>query len=84
MDNIKLYTAYFTDEVCAALRNGQLKYDVAWGNYITFHKSKGIFDRKKAIYMLNEFRYIFQEITCDIQKPPADFQRFLMIKNIEA
>ena len=84
MDNIKLYTAYFTDEMCAAIRNGQLKRDETWKNYVTFHKSKGTFDRKTAMYMLREFGYIFQEITCDIQLPPADFQRFLMTKNIEA
>lgn len=83
MDNFKLYTVYFNDEVCAAIRNRQLKFEDAWKNYVIFHKSKGIFDRKKAIYLLEEFKYIFGEITTTTPKPPADFQRFLRNRDIE-
>lgn len=79
----KLYTAYFTDELCDAIRNKQLKFEDAWKNYVTFHKSKGIFDRKKAIYIMEAFKYVFGEITTDIPKPPADFQRFLRNMDIE-
>ena len=83
MDNIKLYTVYFTDEVCVAIRNKQLKFEDAWNNYVIFHKSKGIFDRKKAMYLLEAFKCIFREMTYDIQKPHADFQRFLRNRDIE-
>ena len=84
MDNIKLYTAYFTDEVCDAIRTGQLKFDVAWGNYVTFHKSNGIFNRKNTILLLDKFRYIFMDLTCEFPKSHADFKRFLLSFNIEA
>lgn len=77
-----LYTAYFTDEMCDAIRNGRYHKDM-WTNYVVYHKSKGVFDPKIAIDTLWEFHDVVRELTCDIQLSPADFQRFLTLKNIE-
>ena len=80
MDTIKLYTDYFTYDVCDALRERQLKFDDAWKNYVIFHKSKGIFDSKKAIYIMEQFKFLFEE---NNKKPPPDFQTLLKSYNIE-
>ena len=77
-----LYTTYFTDDICDAIRSGQYHKDM-WTNYMVYHKSNGVFDPNIAIDILWEFHDVVRELTCDIQLTPAYFQRFLTSKNIE-
>nr|QOI90597.1 hypothetical protein HWQ62_00466 [Pyramimonas orientalis virus] len=76
MVNANLYTAYFTDEVCDAIRNGATTFPNAWKEYVTYHRKIDSL-KPNAACVMNEFQNVFDELTSELQMTPADFKRYL-------
>jgi hypothetical protein len=80
MNSIKLnllYTAYFTDDVCDSIRTSKdnIFYDV-WKEYRVFHSKIEPINSTNGIFIIREFRYMFDEIISN-QLPKHAFSRFL-------
>ena len=80
MNNIKLnllYTEYFTDDVCDTIRTSKdsIFYDV-WKEYRVFHSKIEPINSTNGIFVISEFRYVFDEIVSN-QIPKQDFGLYL-------
>jgi hypothetical protein len=77
-----LYARYFTEQVCEGIRD-DAKLEESWKSYLTYHKSQGMYDRKKLMYMFEEFKYIYGELTSKTPKALADIRRIINTNDIE-
>jgi hypothetical protein len=77
-----LYTTYFTDDVCDAIRKNVTTFGVAWKSYVAYHRNFEPINSKNAIFVMEEFRYLYAEITATIQLPRESFHRFLANRNV--
>ena len=73
-----IITSYFTSAMCAAIRKREIDFLAAWKKYVSFHRDIVTFDPKNSYQLMENFKVIFNELTCDNPKSPVDFQRYLI------
>jgi hypothetical protein len=95
MNNYKIYTSYFTNDVCDGIRMKLVTYGLEsfesrntmafgedWKSYVEYHRRFQNIDSSNAMHIMNAFKVVYTEITSRIQLPKEAFARFLLVHNV--